>query len=129
MKLKNLSESIEVSWYATKHHFDMSGETPNEDRPAVIESPENQTLALRCDGWKYIWYVETDRRLLFNLNEDPGEHRDLFASDSSQAKAMHEQLEEHLRMIREGTQDVNGDDEPEIDPEILERLQALGYIE
>lgn len=106
----------------------LNGETPDEDRPALIESPENQTLALRCDGWKYIWYVESDRRLLFNLNEDPEEHQDLSTADSSRAKTMHQQLEEHLRMTREVGE--NGYEEPpQVDPEVLERLRDLGYVE
>jgi arylsulfatase A-like enzyme len=101
----------------------------NEDRPALIESPENQTLALRYDGWKYIWHIKTDQRLLFNLAEDPGEQNNLSAANPSGASAMHEQLEKHLQMVREANQSTDGYEEPEIDQEIIERLKDLGYVE
>ena len=106
------------------------GETRPEPRPAITESPHNQFLSIRSGCWKYILDVNADKGMLFNLEQDPGEKVDLAAQEASIAENFYRVLQEHLEMVRKSKS--NGHEEEsslELEPELLERLRGLGYVE
>ena len=51
------------------------------------------------DGWKLIYTLETQGRELFDLNTDPGETKNLAATDGKRADALREQLFAHFAAI------------------------------
>jgi len=82
-------------------------------------------------GWQHLRavrdgrfkYIEAPRPELYDLREDPGESRNLFASMAARGQAMHRRLEE---IAGSGAQAAP--DRENLDPETLQRLAALGYV-
>lgn len=91
-----------------------------------------ETLAPRLDfGWSDLraWrdgkfkYVRAPRPELFDLEADPGETRNLVASEPERARAMAADLETALKEMGER------ESRAAADPEAAERLRALGYVQ
>jgi len=63
---------------------DLPADSHNERRRAMIE-----------DGWKLISFGKNDFRYeLYNLNDDPGETKDLYKKDKARAKAMRDRYKQ-----------------------------------
>ncbi len=100
---------------------------------ATCSGPERK--ALRGQGVKYVAGFDagaddgvplTPRtQQLFDLSRDPGERRDLAASDSARADALRATL---LARVRELRGRARGGESGALDAEALERLRALGYV-
>jgi arylsulfatase A-like enzyme len=105
-----------------------NGSTP-DDRPAITESPHNQALSIRMEGWKYIWEIWKERRMLFNLNQDPLEQENLIEQESDISQNLHNLLVEHLNHVNEGSLMEEGDHDNDLNQEMIERLRDLGYVE
>lgn len=69
-------------------------------------------------------YIEAPRPELYDLHTDPGEMRDLFASDPRRAAAMAEAL--HTRFSTDTS--ARAMEPVAMDAEVQARLQSLGYI-
>jgi hypothetical protein len=68
-----------------------------------------------------------ERAELYDLLEDPGETRNLLSPPSAEAAALASRLDAQLRRVaseRRGTPARS-----RLDPEALERLKALGYLQ
>jgi hypothetical protein len=65
--------------------------------------------------------------LLFNLEVDPLAQNNLFESESEKATEMIYLLEDELERL-EGSAPMFRGDEQSIDPEQMEQLRALGYV-
>jgi len=82
-------------------------------------------------GWQHLRsvrdgrfkYVEAPRPELYDLRQDPGETRNLYASMRPRAAELRKRLED---MAGSGAQAAP--DRETLDPETLQRLAALGYV-
>lgn len=75
--------------------------------------------------WKYVSFSDGEAHL-YNLSADPGETRNL-ADDYPSVRA---RLEKALSTWREENEPFRNDGSSQItDPELLERLRSLGYVE
>ena len=68
------------------------------------------------------------RPALFNLSEDPDEKHNL-AEASSRTAEMSRRLQAHLNQTEQQRAGLLGEDEVELDEEVLDRLRALGYLQ
>jgi hypothetical protein len=70
-------------------------------RDVFIESDyrdyTHQRAIRTADGWKYVITLESGKEELFNLNADPGEKKNLLASESEKAKELKDELFAHIR--------------------------------
>jgi len=97
--------------------------TSGSSGPLYVGEPTYRTH--RQGRYKSMWPRIGDAPLLFDLEADPGERRNL-ASDQPHVLDLHrERIEEAARQL--ATQRVGSRDEDS--PEDLERLRARGYIE
>jgi arylsulfatase A-like enzyme/DNA-binding SARP family transcriptional activator len=81
----------------------------------------SELRAIRADGWKAI---DAPKRELYNLRQDPGERKNLYAEQQPLADRM---LGELARTARE----MSGGDQTVVrqpDREAMERLRSLGYV-
>lgn len=87
---------------------------------------DDYKLALRADGWKYIWDRDSETTELYNLDADPDEAESVVNSKPEKATEMREELVEHISLVRETNEDL-----PNIamDTETERRLKDLGYLE
>jgi arylsulfatase A-like enzyme len=117
-------------------HVPGSGPTlPGRDllQASLSETPlYAETLAPRLDfGWSDLraWrngrykYIRAPRPELYDLAADPGETRDLAASDPGTASRLDAELAAALVPLHEN------ESRREADPETAERLRALGYVQ
>lgn len=95
---------------------------------AFVENLDKELRALRNADWKYIDNYGEGRHELYALRRDPGETTDLAAEDP--------ELAERFRATMTGFLDEHGllagrfaHRRKELDPETIEELRALGYIE
>jgi len=65
---------------------------------------------------------------LFNVTNDPGETRDLVATEPERAAKMKASLDSLLRWLPRPTRDLNRSVKP-VDEETQRALKGLGYIE
>jgi tetratricopeptide (TPR) repeat protein len=78
--------------------------------------------SMRDGRWKYI---QAPRPELYDLEGDPGELRNLAASDAARAAAMRATLDARLRTEQAASGTATGAGIP---PALLEKLGALGYV-
>ncbi|HSR53994.1 MAG TPA: sulfatase-like hydrolase/transferase [Acidobacteriota bacterium] len=78
--------------------------------------------ALREGRYKLI---EAPAPELYDLEQDPGETDNLFQQRSALGKQLQSKLQSRLRTLESGGSTAG--DSPPVDPETVERLQALGY--
>jgi arylsulfatase A-like enzyme/Tfp pilus assembly protein PilF len=100
------------------------------DEPAFAESLVpllhygwSDLRAVRDGRWKYILAPKPE---LYDLETDPGEHRNLENQQQGRARAMRSGLETYLQRERTSTKKPN--DASGISADRLERLGALGYV-
>jgi arylsulfatase A-like enzyme len=94
--------------------------------------------AVIVDGMKAISDLEQLRMLLFDLEQDPGETRDLAGTRSARAEALAAMIAARIAVDRQALADLAaiGEPEPSEDPGLLEltpeereRLRSLGYLQ
>ena len=68
------------------------------------------------------------RPALYDLSEDPDEKHNL-AESSPRAAEMSRRLQAHLNQTEQQRAGLLGEDEVELDEEVLDRLRALGYLQ
>jgi arylsulfatase A-like enzyme len=100
---------------------------PGEHRPAVsqrdVPTPRGPA-SLRTGKWKWYERTQTRRRLLFDVEQDPGELSDLAPVMQQRMRELMLQLEELLASRPDGR--YRG--RIEIDEELRRRLEELGYL-
>ncbi|MGA7668813.1 MAG: sulfatase [Nitrolancea sp.] len=84
---------------------------------------ERELKAIRRGTWKYIWSSD-GRHELYNLDDDPGEQRNLAASCAGTAGELHHLLFEWFGTAEPRTTGVQAI----FDDTVSERLRDLGYI-
>jgi arylsulfatase A-like enzyme len=86
---------------------------------------QSVVAAVRDDDWKLIYWPHDGRTELFDLAADAGETLDLAAADSERAGRYRDLLEGWLAA---GPGDAVGAEAPSLDPELVDKLRALGYV-
>ena len=74
----------------------LRGETaPREALVGMYGTPGTRLFKcmVRCDRWKYIWLANGGRELLFDLESDPGETRNLVRSETAIATSLRARAE------------------------------------
>lgn len=79
--------------------------------------------SVRDGRWKYILAPKEE---LYDLQNDPGELRNLAAAEAARARALRGSIEERLRVEQSAARKDTA--AAGVPPEVLERLGALGYI-
>jgi arylsulfatase A-like enzyme len=99
-------------------------------RVLVHQNAHNLAVAVREGDWKLIWPLGEDHPLLsgapelYDLRRDPGETQDLAAREPERVAALRAHVE---RWIARGP--IERGNLPHLDPEAVERLRALGYLQ
>jgi arylsulfatase A-like enzyme len=83
-----------------------------------------EKFGVRAGPWKYIEGEDEGTRELFNLKNDPGERVNLYETSRAVADELRARIAEW-----KATHARDTGDRPELSPEDLERLKALGYVE
>jgi arylsulfatase A-like enzyme len=99
-------------------------------RDLVHQNAHNLAVAIRSGGWKLIWPMAKDHPLLsgapelYDLTRDPGERENRAAAEPARVEALRKPIE---RWIANGP--IARDNVPHLDPEAVDRLRALGYLQ
>lgn len=100
------------------------GEPSPRRNVASVDDPHAVGSSLLDESWKLVVLTAPQpRTLLFDLDEDPGEQRNL----AEERPLLTEYLARRLELARVGVLDVT-EREGELDAETLERLRAMGYF-
>jgi arylsulfatase A-like enzyme len=83
-------------------------------------------VSYRTQKWKYIHDGTSRRDELYDLTEDPAEVCNMYGPDVSGMSMLQQKVREHLTLAPSDTMTMT---EPDVDPEVIERLRGLGYIE
>jgi arylsulfatase A-like enzyme len=107
-----------------------SDEAAAEDAiPAPIIAHGTRSTSLQSASWKLVRRetraAAAPRTLLFDLDADPGEQRDLARQEAARSSSLNDQLD---RELRRQSGDRPDESAPELAPEFVERLRALGYL-
>jgi arylsulfatase A-like enzyme len=91
--------------------------------------PPNTSSMLLLDGWKLIHNRITLESELYNLTDDPGESRNLAAEMPLQALLLHQEIQRRIWLNKAFLESGGGETDLEtLDPEDIEHLKALGYL-
>jgi tetratricopeptide (TPR) repeat protein len=85
----------------------------------------SELRSMRDDRFKYI---DAPRPELYDLREDPAELLNLFDTQSELAAEFKAELDQLIASTGDSDAGTTDRDEPELDPETLERLRSLGYV-
>jgi choline-sulfatase len=98
-------------------------------KPAVLSRTvwDRPRYALRDERFKYVYYTQTGQEWLYDLQEDPGETRDLAASEPLRTAYYRQAL--HAWTLRLARRGPAGSETAELSREQCENLKALGYIQ
>lgn len=92
----------------------------------VLFAENGEQAAVRTNQFKFIYDLEDSRAELYALHSDPGEQRNLAASDPELTLALRDRL---FQWIEETDQNAAAPrEEVAADGKMLERLKALGYV-
>jgi arylsulfatase A-like enzyme len=102
-------------------------------RGAVISRHDSDLLrrsgllevGLLQDGKKEIFRIAKNDRKLFELTDDPGEHNDLTGSAADPT----DKLSEWMRLVYHGLSNFDTTAPEPLDPESIEQLRSLGYVD
>jgi arylsulfatase len=98
--------------------------------PVLVESSDlypDKYHGVRTSGWKYLVREGDGAEELYDLREDPGEIRNVAGRETERLAELRGACEDALRRAREAA--VPATTGPPDDPETLERLKALGYVD
>ncbi len=109
---------------------DLYASTSGVSSSADQDAPLRPMATLFHDRWKVIYDEVSGRVELYDLSADPGEQRDLSHARPAKAQLMLQrlllqQLANHVVMAGLEIKQIEGD----LDPEVIERLRILGYIQ
>ena len=92
--------------------------------PQLPDDPADvwRGLALTTERHKLIWQLDGDRRLAFDLHQDPGETNDISRASGDELEPLWQELKKEWARARVGEVTV------EEREKILKRLRDLGYI-
>ena len=102
------------------------------ERPIYVDVPDvrKDVAGLRRGRWKLV--RSAGDLELYDLERDPGETRDLAASEPERTRALADELERWVADMREGASRRGTLAVPATEPHPLgheEALRALGYVE
>jgi arylsulfatase A-like enzyme len=100
------------------------GEWKRDDVIGGIGIEGDPRYAVRTPEWKYIW-GESEDDLLFDLEADPEEQRNVVDDHPEVVAELRERIEDHRKRVRRTEEDVD----VEMEEEVKERLRRLGYKE
>jgi arylsulfatase A-like enzyme len=101
--------------------FSYSQRRPSEGRKGWVPG---LVIAAQTPDWKYI-YNETREDEIYDLRSDPQEKTNLAGQELREAEQLRRRLLTHYRDMHENRPADAG----EIEPEFLEELKALGYVD
>lgn len=97
-----------------------------------VDLPKKPPVAssmLMLDGWKVIDNITTFQSELYNLTDDPGEQRDLAAEMPLKTLLLRQELERRTWLNQLFLERGGGEiDLKTLEPEAIEQLRALGYL-
>jgi arylsulfatase A-like enzyme len=113
----------ETRFHETGHRF--FAQNPRRQ----LDGPAGHWKSARAGNWKLIRIPTPDGDIheLYDLEEDPGETRNLFREDDPVARDLAKKLDAWLAGFGEVTEGDAASDA--IDPATAERLRALGYLD
>jgi arylsulfatase A-like enzyme len=113
----------ETRFHETGHRF--FAQNPRRQ----LDGPAGHWKSARAGNWKLIRIPTPDGDIheLYDLEEDPGETRNLFREDDPVARDLVKKLDAWLAGFGEVTEGDAASDA--IDPATAERLRALGYLD
>ena len=79
------------------------------------------------DGWKLIWYQQSDKLELYNLRIDPIERKNLFSPQHPIGRNLLASLEEFAQNFKNTRKDKEAP--PDLPLRLKKELEALGYVE
>ena len=85
-------------------------------------------FGFRTERWKFLYDGKTDRTLLYDLDDDPGETENVADANPDVVEEFERQLDARFKAIERTSADITIPD-IETQPGVEERLQALGYQE
>ncbi len=92
------------------------------------KSPQPETM-LQQDGWRILYDPLNDRSKLYRHHDDPNEQSDLAERFPMRALLLRQTVLRQMAANQSLLNVSSGDDpERELDPEVVEQLQALGYL-
>jgi arylsulfatase A-like enzyme len=94
---------------------------------ATLQSPEcpHGCLARAVYAWPYKFITSTSgRRQLYDLSTDPDETHDLLQTNTSEARQLNADLQAWMK-----TFPIHSRQKLQLDPEALQRLKSLGYVQ
>lgn len=105
------------------------GETPAFDSVITEKEVRGETalrFGFRTERWKFLYDGKTDRKLLYDLDDDPEEVENVADTNPDVVEEFERQLDTRFEAIERTSADITI---PDIDaqPGVEERLQALGY--
>ncbi|MFQ5490300.1 MAG: hypothetical protein ACE5GE_06215, partial [Phycisphaerae bacterium] len=86
-------------------------------------------LVLRQGRFKGIYNAEPGTLELYDLQADPGERNNLFATEASRAEALGAFARQWLSQCVQGDRNPPAPDSDQLDEKTLENLRSLGYID
>jgi len=96
-----------------------------EGESETVFRNEWKAKCARTDGWKFIYTPFAERWELYDLARDPGETLNLYGSEPARAEQMRRMLQAWATRPRSRLPTLDFT----TDPETLERLRSLGYIQ
>lgn len=106
------------------------------DPERTIHARSNRTkdpvYALRRGNWKWLIHSADGQQELYDLSIDPGETTDLVAAGSADAQLLesfHAAFRDWLSGDGSAADDTTPVDNRAMDPEVIESLRSLGYID
>jgi len=87
-------------------------------------------VAVHSARYKYIWYDDRPGEF-YDLQEDPDEHENLVGRLDAESKVMLSRLQHAINEWQSNLEIFSPelvDDAEEMNDEVIQRLQALGYI-
>lgn len=114
----------------------LAGQEVPADRPRSSLAWHRQLRSLTTDQWHFIWNLETDERRLYDNRADPKGLSNIADDEAETVDRFMARLrdyEEQLRDTRQLAERLAEENiellpDADLDPEIVEQLKALGYL-
>ncbi len=103
--------------YHQAHKGAAQGSAANARKSGLLE------VALVGSGGKEVYRLKNEKHQIYEILKDPGEKK------PQQLEALSPEMQAWLKDVREGLSRSDHAPVPELDPESIEKLRALGYID